>query len=130
MSKGSSATAQKSVQDAIKNLTHFLKKLDTVPTVELEKSAEIIKAEAIAQVPYDTGRLERSIYTMVSKDKRRPGLRACASAHSPMGYNYAGIQHENTSFHHDKGKAHYISDPFNAEVEDLKRRLREELKVK
>ena len=129
MSKGSSATKQKSVQDAIKNLTRFLKKLDTVPTAELEKSAETIKAEAIAQVPYETGKLERSIYTMVSKDKRRPGLRAGASARSPRGYDYAGIQHENTSFHHNRGKAHYISDPFNTEVEDLKRRLREELKI-
>lgn len=130
MSKGSSATKQKSVQDAIKNLTHFLKKLDTVPTEELEQSAQTIKAEAIAQVPYKTGKLERSIYTMVSKDKRRPGLRAGASAYSPQGYDYAGIQHENTSFHHSKGKAHFISDPFETEVEDLKRRLRKELSIK
>ena len=51
-----------------------MKKLDTVPIAELEKSAQTIKAEAIAQMPYETDRLERSIYAMVSKDKRRPGL--------------------------------------------------------
>lgn len=130
MSKGSSATKQKSVQDAIRNLTHFVKKLDTVPVEELEQSAQTIKAEAIAQTPYETGKLERSVYVMVSKNKRRPGLRAGASARSSDGYNYAGIQHENTSFHHTKGKAHFISDPFEAEVEDLKRRLREELSIK
>ena len=130
MSKGSSATKQKSVQDAIRNLTHFVKKLDTVPVEELEQSAQTIKAEAIAQTPYETGKLERSVYVMVSKNKRRPGLRAGASARSSDGYNYAGIQHENTSFHHTKGKAHFISDPFEAEVEDLKRRLREELRIK
>ena len=128
MSKGSSATKQKSVQDAVKNLTRFLKKLDTVPIAELEKSAETIKAEAIAQVPYDTGKLERSIYTTVSKDKERPGLRVGASACSPRGYDYAGIQHENTSFHHDKGKAHYISDPFKKEVALMRRRIRRRLR--
>lgn len=130
MSKGSSATSQKSVQNAIKDLTRFVRKLDTVPTEELAESAATMKAEMIAQAPYETGRLERSIYTMVSKDKRRPGLRAGASARSPQGYNYAGIQHENEHFHHPvKGKAFFIRDPFIAEVEKLKERLRDRLKV-
>lgn len=130
MSKATSATNTKSVQDAIKNLTHFVKKLDTVPTAELTRSAETMKAEMVAQAPYSTGELERSIRVRVSRDKRRPGIRASASARSPGGYNYAGIQHENESFQHPvKGKAHYISDPFNSEVEKLKVRLRRELKV-
>ena len=82
MSKATSAINTKSVQDAIKNLTRFVKKLDTVPTAELSKSAETMKAEMVAQ------------------------------AQHPV-----------------KGKAHYISDPFNSEVGKLKVRLREELKV-
>ena len=69
MPKGASATSQKSVQDARKNLTSFLKKLDTIPTEELEKSAQRIKAEAIAKVPYKTGKLERAIYVRVARDK-------------------------------------------------------------
>ena len=130
MSKGISATKTSSVQDAIKNLTRFVKKLETVPTAELMKSAETMKAEMVAQAPYSTGKLERSIRVRVSKSKTRPGIRASASAHSPDGYNYAGIQHENEAFQHPvKGKAHYISDPFNSEVEKLKVRLRKELKV-
>lgn len=125
-----SATSQKSVQSAIKDLTKFIRKLDTVPTEELTKSAIVIKAEAVAQTPYRTGKLERSVYVMVSKDRRRPGLRAGASARDETGYNYAGIQHENEHYQHPvKGKAHYISDPFTKEVENLKTRLREELKV-
>lgn len=128
--KGASATSQKSVQDARKNLTKFLKSLDEIPVEELEKSAQRIKAEAIAKVPYDTGKLERSIYVRVSKDKRRPGIVAGASARSANGYNYAGIQHENTEYHHDKGQAHFISEPFNAEVKRLKQRIRRRLKLK
>ena len=125
-----SATSTKSLQRAKKNLTKFLKELDTVPVQELEKSAQTIKAEAIAQTPYETGKLEKSVYVRVSRDKRRPGLVAGASARV-HGYNYAGIQHEATHFDHPiKGKAHYISDPFNAEVRKLKRRLRRKLKVK
>lgn len=128
--KGASATSQKSVQDARKNLTQFLKSLDTVPTEELEKSAQRIKAEAIAKVPYKTGKLERSIYVRVARDKRRPGIVAGASARSSSGYNYAGIQHENENYHHTKGQAHFISEPFNAEVKRLKRRILRRLKLK
>lgn len=129
MSKGASATSRESVQNARKNLTKFIKTLDTVPVEELERSAQIIKANAIAQVPYKTGKLEHSIYVRVAKDKRRPGIVAGASARSSKGYNYAGIQHENESYHHDVGKDHFISDPFNEEVEKLKKRLRRRLKI-
>ena len=125
-----SATSTKSLQRAKKNLTKFLKELDTVPVQELEKSAQTIKAEAIAQTPYKTGKLEKSVYVRVSRDKLRPGLVAGASA-KDNGYDYAGIQHEATHFDHPiKGKAHYISDPFNEEVRKLKRRLRRKLEVK
>ncbi len=125
-----SATSTESLKRAKKNLTKFLKELDTVPVQELEKSAQTIKAEAIAQTPYETGKLEKSIYVRVSRNKRQPGLVAGASA-IDHGYDYAGIQHEATHFDHPiKGKAHYISDPFNAEVRKLKRRLRRKLKVK
>lgn len=128
--KGASATSTKSVQDARKRLTNFIKQLDTVPTEELEKSAQRIKADAIAKVPYKTGKLERSIYVRVAKDKRRPGIVAGASARSSGGYNYAGIQHENENYIHTKGQAHFISEPFNAEVNRLKRRIRRRLKLK
>ena len=128
--RGASATSQKSVQDARKNLTQFLKKLDTVPTEELEKAAKRIKTDAIAKVPYKTGKLERSIYVRVAKDKRRPDLVAGASARSKDGYNYAGIQHENENYQHSKGQAHFISEPFNAEVKRLKQRIRRRLKIK
>lgn len=129
MSKGASATSQASVQNARKNLTKFIKTLDTVPTEELERSAQTIKANAIAKVPYNTGKLEHSIYARVAKDKRRPGIIAGASARSSKGYNYAGIQHENESYRHVKGQAHFISEPFDEEVEKLKERIRGRLKV-
>lgn len=131
MHKGSSATSQKSVQKAIKNLTAFLKQLESVPVDELEKTAQAIKAKAVAQAPYQTGKLEKSIYVVVSKDKKRPGLRAGASAKSSSGYDYAGIQHENTDFNHPiKGKAYFIRDPFQQEVNNMKRRIRRRLKPK
>lgn len=120
----------RSVVDATKRLTAFLKTLDSVPIQELEKSARTIQAEAIAQTPYDTGKLERSVYARVSKDKKRPGLLVGASAKSGT-YNYAVIQHENTHFNHPvKGKAHFIRDPFNKEVRNLKRRLKSKVRLK
>lgn len=130
-SRGSSATSQESVKRAKQNLRDFLKQLDTVPQEELQKSAQVIYREAVARAPYKTGRLERSIYVRVSKDRRQSGLIAGASVKSPGGYDYAGIQHENTSFNHPvKGEAHFISGPFEEETRKLVRRLKGRLRVK
>lgn len=131
MSKGRSVTSTESVQSAIKSLRNYLKTLDTVPAEELQKSAETIYREAIARVPYKTGKLERSVYVRVSSDKRRGGIVAGASARSSSGYNYAGIQHENENFEHPiKGEAHFISAPFNEEIQRLKARLQRRLAYK
>ena len=123
-----SATSLKSIQDAKKRLTKFLKTLETVPTDELEHTAERIYSEAIAQTPYNTGKLESSVYVKVSRSKTKPGLVAGASARE-HGYNYAVIQHENEDYEHPiKGKAHYISDPFEKEVDLMRRRIRRRLR--
>ena len=130
MSRGSSATKSPSLQKAKKRLQDFLKTIDTVPTQELERAADTIYADAVALTPYKTGKLESSVYVRVSKNKSQPGLVAGASATS-KGYNYAGIQHENESFQHPiKGQAHFISEPFNQEVDRMKRRIRRKMRLK
>lgn len=131
MKRGASATTQQSVQDAKRNLQRFLRKLDSLPTKILAEEAGILYGEIIAEVPVDTGALERSVKVSVARDKKRPGLNASASARSKRGYNYAGIQHENESFEHSKpgAKDHFISDPFNRAAERIKQRLREELTI-
>lgn len=127
---GSSATQTKSVQAAKKRLQSFLKTLDKVPTEILVEEQPRLYSDIIAEVPYDTGKLERSVRVSVSKDKRRPGLNASASARSDKGYNYAGIQHENRDFQHPlKGKDHYISDPFNRCVRRIKYKMRRRIKM-
>lgn len=124
-----SATSLKSVQDAKKRLTKFIRTLDTVPIEILEQEAVRIRSEAKAETPYRTGKLEKSVYVRVSRDKRRPGLVVGASARS-KGYNYAGIQHENTQFRHPiKGKAHYLKDPFERGTRRIIRRLKQEVKL-
>lgn len=129
MSRGSSATSQKSVQDAKKNLQKFLRKLDRIPTEVLQEESKTLYSEIIAEVPYDTGALERSVKVTVAKDKKRPGLNARASARSKKGYNYAGIQHENENFKHSKpgAKAHFISDPFERATERIKEKIQKRM---
>lgn len=118
-----------SIKNAKKNLTKFLKALDTVPQEELEKTAQRIYEQAIAQTPYETGKLEKSVYVRVSRSKTRPGLTAGANAFNKnTGYNYAAIQHENEDYEHPiKGKAHYIIDPFKKETALMRRRIRRRL---
>lgn len=119
----------KSIDRAIRNLNKFLNSLESVPSEELDRTASQIKAKAIAQTPYRTGVLERSVYVDVVTDSTQQTIIAGASAKSERGYDYAGIQHENTTFNHPvKGKAHYISDPFKQEVSNMKRRIRRRLK--
>lgn len=131
MKRGSSATSQKSVQDAKKNLQKFLRKLDRIPTEVLQEESKTLYSEIIAEVPYDTGALERSVKVTVAKDKKRPGLNASASARSKRGYNYAGIQHENEDFKHPKpgAKAHFISDPFERATERIKEKIQKRMRT-
>lgn len=130
MSRGSSATKTKSVQSAKKQLQKFLKSLDTIPTDVLEEERPVLYSEIIADVPYDTGKLEKSVKVTVAKDKRRPGLNASASAISKNGYNYAGIQHEEEAYKHPKkGKAHYISDPFERCIVRIRKKTKDRLKL-
>ena len=130
MKRGSSAITQQSVQAAKKNLQKFLRSLERIPTEILQEEAPKLYSEVIAEVPYKTGALERSVKVRVAKDKRRPGLIASASARSKKGYNYAGIQHEQ-EFHHSKvgAKDHFISDPFERATERIKIKIRKRLKV-
>ena len=129
MSKGTSAQNVGRVKQARDRLKKFLRALDKVPIEELRRTAPRIYDEAIAQTPYETGALEESVFVRVSKYAGEYTLKAGASATSPRGYDYAGIQHENTAFNHPiKGKAYYISDPFNHQVALMKRRIRRRLK--
>lgn len=125
MSKGSSAQSTQSVQRAIKRLQRWEQKIGTVPPTEVARAAQQMYPEIISQVPYKTGALERS----VSVKAKGLDIKVKASAKSDKGYDYAGIQHEDTSFNHPiKGKAHYIKDPFNHQVTLMQRRIRRKLR--
>lgn len=131
MAKGLTAGQTSSVKAASNRLRVFLKKLKTVPIEVLREEAQQMKAEVIAEVPYRTGALESSVQVRVSKERSKVHLRASASAQNvDTGYNYAGIQHENDLYGHEKGKDHYISDPYNRAIKRIEQRMREELKVK
>lgn len=130
MSRGGSATSRQSVQDAKKRMQKFLKSLDTIPTEILQEEVPVLTGEILAEIPYETGKLESSVRVSVARDKRRPGINASASAISDKGYNYAGIQHENEDFQHTKpgAKAHFISDPLNKCVDRVTDKMRKRLK--
>lgn len=125
MSKGYSAQNSQSVQRAVRRLQRWEQKIGWVPKQEVARAAQQMYPEIIAQVPYDTGALERS----VSVKARGLNIYAKASAKSESGEDYAGIQHDNTTFHHPvKGKAYYIKDPFNHQVTLMQRRIRRKLR--
>ena len=116
------------LQEASNRLTKFLKTLDTVPTQILLEEAPKIEQTAKNRTPIATGKLRDSVRVRVSRDKRRPGLYAQASAVN-RGYNYAYIQHENEAYNHPNGgQAHFVESAFVEGVERIERRLRREVK--
>jgi hypothetical protein len=126
---GQSATVQQSVKRAKARLSRFLKAQQELPMEILQREAANIQTEAKAQTPVESGKLESHVRVKVTTSKTRPGLNISASARSKGGYNYAGIQHENTEFKHPiKGKDHFLSDPFNAGVERIKQAMSKEIK--
>lgn len=119
----------KSFVNAQKRLRQYLKTLDAVPMHELERAAEQMYPKMVAQTPYKTGKLERSVYAKATGSGKKAMLVAGASATAGT-YDYAAIQHEETSYQHPvKGKAHYIRDPWNQEIRSMKRRIARKLKV-
>lgn len=113
------------VDSIIGKLKRFLHRQEVLPLAVLESEAPGLEAEIFAQTPKDTGQLEQSVdVTVYQLSGSKCMLWAKAHAFSPTGYDYSDIQHDNEAFHHPvKGKAHYISDPFQEAVERIEDRL-------
>lgn len=116
------------LSEASKHLTRFLRTVETVPTNILLEEAPRIEETAKIRTPEKTGKLKESVKVRVSRDKRRPGLYAQASARN-RGYDYALIQHENLSYNHPNGgQAKFLESAFVEGVERIERRIEQEVR--
>ena len=116
------------LSEASKHLTRFLRTVETVPTQILLEEAPRIEETAKIRTPEKTGKLKESVKVRVSRDKRRPGLYAQASAEN-RGYDYALIQHENLSYKHPNGgQAKFLESAFVEGVERIERRIEQEVR--
>lgn len=116
------------LSEASKHLTKFLRTVETVPTNILLEEAPRIEETAKIRTPEKTGKLKESVKVRVSRDKRRPGLYAQASAFN-RGYDYALIQHENLSYNHQNGgQAKFLESAFVEGVERIERRIEQEVR--
>ena len=116
------------LSEASKHLTKFLRTVETVPNQILLEEAPRIEETAKIRTPEKTGKLKESVKVRVSRDKRRPGLYAQASARN-RGYDYALIQHENLSYKHPNGgQAKFLESAFVEGVERIERRIEQEVR--
>ena len=116
------------LSEASKHLTKFLRTVETVPTQILLEEAPRIEETAKVRTPEKTGKLKGSVKVRVSRDKRRPGLYAQASAFN-RGYDYAFIQHENLSYNRPNGgQAKFLESAFVEGVERIERRIEQEVR--
>lgn len=107
------------------DLRQVLREHRTLALLELERTAYDIEQGAIARVPVDTHRLQRSIQVTVSRSSRYPGIIATAEAHNVRtGYDYALIQEVNEEYEHPNGgQAHYLEEPYREAVEEFFQRM-------
>ena len=116
------------LSEASKHLTKFLRTVETVPTQILLEEAPRIEETAKIRTPEKTGKLKESVKVRVSRDKRRPGLYAQASARN-RGYDYALVQHENLSYKHPNGgQAKFLESAFVEGVERIEHRIEQEVR--
>ena len=116
------------LSEASKHLTKFLRTVETVPTQILLEEAPRIEETAKVRTPEKNGKLKESVKVRVSREKRRPGLYAQASAFN-RGYDYALIQHENLSYNHPNGgQAKFLESAFVEGVERIERRIEQEVR--
>ena len=116
------------LNEASEHLTKFLRTVETVPTQILLEEAPRIEETAKIRTPEKTGKLKESVKVRVSRDKRKPGLYAQASARN-RGYDYALIQHENLSYNHPNGgQAKFLESAFVEGVERIERRIEQEVR--
>ena len=81
----------------------------------LKKSANELLKYAREEVPEDTGFLKNTSYVEDLGNQFDVVFSATAG---DRDYNYAWIQHEATWYRHRKGKAKYLSDPFEAHKDE------------
>ena len=91
----------------LQNLESIVNDLPNRTMKGIEKAMGIIYDDSQPRVPVDTGALKRSGVIQEVDG----GFKIKYHSENPKnGYNYAVIQHENTSFKHRVGQAKYLED--------------------
>ena len=103
----------------VKGLETLQSQINDIPNRTMkgiEKAMGIIYDASQPLVPVDTGALKRSgVITQVDK-----GYKIKYHSENPNnGYNYAVIQHENTSFKHRVGQAKYLEDAIKSNMDKI-----------
>lgn len=83
---------------------------DAIKKANAENALHLI-GEASQQAPMNTGFLRSKGDFEITND----GLTMVVeySAKDKNGFDYAAIQHEDLTFHHDNGNAKYLENPFD-----------------
>ena len=103
----------------VKGLSELEKQIADIPNKTLkgiEKAMGIIYDASQPLVPVDTGALKRS---GVIQDVKGGFKIKYHSENPKTGYNYAVIQHENTSFKHRVGQAKYLEDAIKNNLDEI-----------
>lgn len=103
----------------MKEIKEAIKKANT------ENALHLI-GEASQQAPLDTGLLRSQGDFEITDD----GLTMIVeySAKDSKGFDYAALQHEDLTFHHDNGNAKYLENPFDDNLDAYINNILEKIK--
>lgn len=108
----------------LQNLESIINDIPNRTKKGIEKAMGIIYDASQPLVPVDTGALKRS----GKIEEVNNGMKIKYHSENPNnGYNYAVIQHENTSFNHRVGQAKYLEDAIKSNMDKIEEAIVKEV---
>ena len=100
-----------------KDFNTKVKQINNSTTIGLYEAGRHLLELSQPLVPVDTGRLKAS--GKVTAEGTNEVYVSYEAVNPDSGYEYAPIQHEDLSFHHDIGQAKYLEEPFASSIDEL-----------
>lgn len=119
--KGSRAVKTKGLPEVKAKLRMYGRRANKGLKAGLYQEGEGIMAKSLTEVPRDTGVLASTGHVQLPKEEA--GRVSVTLGYGGPAAPYALRQHEELSYKHTVGKAKYLSDPANAAMAGMDRRI-------
>ena len=114
-------SVSRNINQVRRSLRNIEKKVRDATIKAAEDIALDLADKALNRAPKDTGELRQSADPTVEVKGSKINAKVTFSAKAPNGYDYALIQHEDLTFHHDIGENKYLEKPLKENTSKYKK---------